>query len=253
MKNIQSPRTGLRVRCEKGVEPSVRQSCLDFAAWLRLKMKFPIRVVVYLKKAYQIKAIDKEMVSATFFGPYDKNVEPFIRVATGDYEELVLEIGEENAIYAILNCMAHEIIHYLQWLKDPNFDVEMAEVEADSGSIKLVDEFYGYDFINEIIERQKVWTIQNNEGIPTTSSDREESMPFWSSKLRTENVIKSVPVYHDYQVLEMSFETFKNVWLPRLDKDGLYIAANLSGESLVGNDWRPEELLEQIQFKLDDD
>jgi len=252
MKNFQYPRSGLRVKCEKGVNSSVRKACLDFAVWLRLKMKFPIRVVVYLKKDYQIKAVDKEMVSGTFLGPYNKNEEPYIRVATGDYEELVLERGEENAIYAILNSMAHEIIHYKQWLKNPKFDVEKAEVEAEIGSTKIVDEFYGYDFVTEIIEQQKVWTIKNVEGIPTTTSDGEESMPFWSSKLRTENVIKSVPIYHDYQVLELSLEIFKNVWLPDLEKDGLFIAANLSGESLIGHDWTPEELLEQIQYKLDD-
>ncbi|WP_223596195.1 hypothetical protein [Neobacillus bataviensis] len=53
--NSHYPRTGLRLRCEIGVNPKVRSSCLNFAAWLRLNMEFPIRVVVYLKKNYQIK------------------------------------------------------------------------------------------------------------------------------------------------------------------------------------------------------
>lgn len=53
--SVKYPRPGLRVRCERGIEPGVRQSCLNFAVWLRSKMEFPIRVVVYLKKDYQIK------------------------------------------------------------------------------------------------------------------------------------------------------------------------------------------------------
>ncbi len=252
MENVQYPRSGLRVRCDQGVNSSVRQSCLDFAEWLRLKMEFPIRVVVYLKKDYQIKTIDtKEMVSATFFWPYNKNVEPYIRVATGDFDELVLERGEESAIFALLVSMAHEIIHYQQWLMDPNFDVERAEVEAEGESTKLVDEFYGYDFINEIIEQQKVWTIKNKEGIPTTTNDGGVSMPFWSSKFRTEKVIKNVPIYHEYQILEISLKDFKKVWLPGLEEDELIIATNLIGKSLMGHDWNPKELLEQIQYKLD--
>ena len=58
---------------------------MDFAKWLPLYLEFPIRVVVYVNKAYQIKTQDgKEMVNATFLGPYSKDEEPYIRVATGD-------------------------------------------------------------------------------------------------------------------------------------------------------------------------
>ncbi|MFE7061766.1 hypothetical protein ACFVAD_06420 [Sutcliffiella sp. NPDC057660] len=68
------PRQGLRIRCEQGVHSEVRRACLGFAKWLRKKFEFPIRVVVYLKKDYQIKSkTDKELVSGTFLGPYDKN------------------------------------------------------------------------------------------------------------------------------------------------------------------------------------
>ncbi|WP_157831116.1 MULTISPECIES: hypothetical protein [Bacillaceae] len=52
-------------------------------------MEFPIRVVV---TDSQLKTRDtRELASATFFAPYDKTVEPYIRIATGDYEELVSE------------------------------------------------------------------------------------------------------------------------------------------------------------------
>jgi hypothetical protein len=95
---------------------------------------------VYIKKDYQIKTLDtKEMVSATFF-PYDKDVEPYIRVATGDYLELVSERGEEDAVFAILNSMAHEIIHYQQWIEDRDFD----EDEAENTSTILVDNYYDW-------------------------------------------------------------------------------------------------------------
>jgi hypothetical protein len=68
---------------------------------------------VYLKKDYQIKnKYSKELVSATFFAPYDKAIEPYIRIATGDYEELVSERGEIDALWALLGSMAHEIVHY---------------------------------------------------------------------------------------------------------------------------------------------
>ncbi|CAH0344399.1 DUF2750 domain-containing protein [Bacillus sp. CECT 9360] len=252
MTNIQYPRSGLRVRCEQGVNSKVKQACLNFAKWLRLYMEFPIRVVVYLKPAKQIKTIDsKELVSATFFGPFERNVEPYIRVATGDFEDLVSEIGEENAICSILNTMAHELIHYQQWLIDPNFDEEKAEVEAENESRKLIDEYYGVSFIIEIIVHQKVWTIENEKGFPTTISDGEKSMPFWSSELRTQEFIKSVDFYKKYHILEISFIDFVNRWLPSLEKDELIVGTNLKGKYLIGIDWNPKELLEQIKNEID--
>lgn len=117
----------------------VRQACINFAGWLRSNFEFPIRVVVYLKKAYQIKnRYTNEMVSATFFAPFDKNVEPYIRIATGDYEELVSKRGEIDARWAILGSMAHEIIHYQQWIDDKELD----ENEAENRSEELLDKYY---------------------------------------------------------------------------------------------------------------
>lgn len=50
------PRQGLRIRCEQSVHLEVRRACLEFGKWLRQEFEFPIRVVVYLKKGYQIKS-----------------------------------------------------------------------------------------------------------------------------------------------------------------------------------------------------
>jgi hypothetical protein len=52
---INTPRTGLRIRSLKGVEPEVRRACLEFGKWLRDNYEFPTRVVVYLKPDYQIE------------------------------------------------------------------------------------------------------------------------------------------------------------------------------------------------------
>lgn len=126
------PREGLRIRCDKEVHPEVRRACLKFAKWLRNEFEFPIRVVVYLKKDYQIKnRFSKELVSATFFAPFDKCVEPYIRVATGDYLELLEKSGKDNALAAILGSVAHELGHYYQWVDDLELDEKGAENNKD--------------------------------------------------------------------------------------------------------------------------
>ncbi|WHY77306.1 hypothetical protein QNH20_25075 [Neobacillus sp. WH10] len=117
------PRTGLRIRCEQGVHPEVKRACLEFAKWLRKEFEFPIRVVVYLKKDYQIKnKFTNELVSATFCAPFDKREEPYIRIATGDYRELLEENGQDDALAAILGSIAHEMGHYYQWIDDLDLD-----------------------------------------------------------------------------------------------------------------------------------
>jgi hypothetical protein len=122
-----SSRNGLRIRSEQGVHPEVRRACLEFAKWLRKEFEFPKRVVVYLKKDYQIKnRFTKELVSATFFAPLDKSVEPYIRIATGDYIELLGENGQDDALAAILGSIAHELGHYYQWIDDLELDEEGA-------------------------------------------------------------------------------------------------------------------------------
>jgi hypothetical protein len=141
------PRTGLRLRSEAGVHPEVRSVCIKFCKWLRTQMEFPVRVVIYLKKDYQIKnRTTKQMVTATFFAPYDKNVEPFIRIATGDYSELIEERGKKDALYAMLDSIAHEIIHYQQWLGNR----ELNEEEAEENGYKLVDSYA--ETINSILD-----------------------------------------------------------------------------------------------------
>jgi hypothetical protein len=122
-----SARTGFRIRSEQGVHPEVRRACIEFAKWLRKEFEFPKRVVVYLKKDYQIKnRFTKELVSATFFAPFDKSEEPYIRIATGDYMELLVENGQDGALAAILGSIAHELGHYYQWIDDLELDEEGA-------------------------------------------------------------------------------------------------------------------------------
>ena len=62
-------RKGLRVRYEKGIDPTLKHCMAEFVKWIRREFDFPIRVVIYVKSAERIKAVDGEMVWGTFFGP----------------------------------------------------------------------------------------------------------------------------------------------------------------------------------------
>lgn len=111
-------RTGVRLKFDKSIDPEVRRACKEFLLWLRKEYFFPIRVPIYIKASRRIKAMDGDMVVGTFFMPDNRNDEPYIRIATGDYDELVRKWGKKNALASTLFVMAHELTHYFQWIND---------------------------------------------------------------------------------------------------------------------------------------
>ena len=120
VKQYSMSRKGVRLRFDKNVHIDVRKSCIQFVRWLKTEYIFPMRVVIYFKGSEKVKSILGESASATFWGPYDTRREPHIKIAVGDYEELLKECGRDNALAAILCSIAHELSHYFQWLKNHN-------------------------------------------------------------------------------------------------------------------------------------
>ena len=80
-------RKGMHLKCDRDVNIEVKRACKDFCKWLRTKYCFPIRIPIYLKSCSKIKAMDGDMVYATFFEPDNMLVEPYIRIATGYFDE----------------------------------------------------------------------------------------------------------------------------------------------------------------------
>ncbi|EGC0090973.1 hypothetical protein H8U17_002016 [Listeria monocytogenes] len=130
-------RSGIRLKIEKSVNPDLKKAFVEYAKWLRMEYDFPIRVPVYVKAKKKITTINEAEVSASFFAPFCKKDEPYIRIATGDYEELVAEFGREGAIFTTLNSLSHELQHYYQWLDDEEYN----EGVVIEGAIELTTEY----------------------------------------------------------------------------------------------------------------
>ena len=125
-------RMGIRLRIEKTVTFEVRRALKEFTVWMRKKYSFPIRIPVYVKSSERIKARDGDIVCATFFEPDDKYVEPYIKIATGDYFELERTDGRDNALAAILGSLIHELAHYYQWINCINLTEVGRERQANA-------------------------------------------------------------------------------------------------------------------------
>ncbi len=132
-------RNGLRLRFDRSVDEEVRRSIMEFAIWLRENYQFPIRLPIYVKSKKRIQALDGEMVCGTCFLPNDQMLEPYIRLAVGDYEELSMECGKDNALASYLNCMAHEITHYYQWISG----LDMTDIQSERQARYYADKMVG--------------------------------------------------------------------------------------------------------------
>ena len=109
-------RSGLRIRGARG-HPEVRSALVLYAKWLRKEYEFPIRVPVYLFPGETIITQDGEHVSASFVAPYNRCIEPFIRIATGDYSHIQRIHGRDDALASYILSLSHEIVHYFQWIE----------------------------------------------------------------------------------------------------------------------------------------
>jgi len=140
--NSSSHRSGLRLIFDKNVHPEVRRSCKEFGVWLRKEYYFPIRVPIYFKTSRKIKTRDGDFAYGSFFRPSNKDVEPYIRIAVGDYN-ILLEIwaNKDNVLSTYLSCMAHELTHYFQWINDIELTKIGEERQATIYADYVVDEY----------------------------------------------------------------------------------------------------------------
>lgn len=84
---------------------------------------------------------DGRIASALFFWPYDRKEEPYIKVAVGDYQEMLRERGKDNALAAILHSIAHELSHYYQWLKKYEYNEKRMERQAKYYAKELIYDY----------------------------------------------------------------------------------------------------------------
>ncbi len=134
-------RVGLRLRMDKDVDPEVRRACKDFAKWVRQEYYFPVRIPVYVKSAVRIKAKDGDRVCGTFFRPDNYRVEPYARIATGDYPDLCKKWGKDSALTSILFTLAHELTHYFQWINNLPLTSSGEERQATRYSQYILEEY----------------------------------------------------------------------------------------------------------------
>jgi hypothetical protein len=107
-------------------------------------------------------------------------------------------------------------------------------------------------FYRDVAATRRVWTIRDEGGFPAplTRSGRR-AQPFWSSLSRVERVIKRIPAYAGFQPVELTWETFRDEWLPELRRDGFLVGVNWSGRTVTGYDLEPDWVQHSVEVEIE--
>jgi hypothetical protein len=98
-------------------------------------------------------------------------------------------------------------------------------------------------FASEALAADAVWAIRDADGFPTsTNASGETAMPFWSSENRARRIIEGVDAYRGFEPVRLELEAFLERWLPGLERDGLVVGLNWSGDRAAGYDMPPKDV-----------
>lgn len=110
---------------------------------------------------------------------------------------------------------------------------------------------HAHTFYRQVAKEKRVWTIRDEGGFPAPKGFKgNRAQPFWSSLSRLEKIKKNVPAYADFSACEITWEMFRDEWLPGLKKDGVLIGVNWSGDRAIGYDLEPGEVRDAIEAQI---
>ena len=136
-----TPKSRIQLHCDKNTNEDLKLACRHFIQWVKKKYYFPIPLCINLKKQALLKTRDGGTAVGTFFELTDDSVLPHIRIATGDYPDLLDSLGRDDAIATILIVIAHEMTHYFQWINALPLTERGRERQAAQYARFILDEY----------------------------------------------------------------------------------------------------------------
>ncbi len=80
-----------------------------------------------------------------------------------------------------------------------------------------------------------------------TAAGHEVWTPFWSRRSRAERVISTVAAYRDFEAVAVALDAWRDRWLPGLQRDGILVGVNWSGQSATGYDIEPAQVMARLK------
>ena len=106
-------------------------------------------------------------------------------------------------------------------------------------------------FYRDVAATRRVWTIRDAGGYPAPKgAGGVRAQPFWSSRSRAERIIRTVPAYAGFTPEELSWEEFRDRWLPLLERERMAVGVNWSGATATGYDVVPATVRAAIELQI---
>lgn len=147
LEKYKSIESGIVFIYDKRVNKEVKRACVNFQKWLSKNIFFPVKLYVYIRNSEHVKTTKGESVVGRLSVPKNyKNIENgdvFAEISVGDYKKLLNTKNKSVALADILDPIAHEIIHYFQWINNEiiGYLPYFKEKDAIKYSTKLLLEY----------------------------------------------------------------------------------------------------------------
>lgn len=97
-------------------------------------------------------------------------------------------------------------------------------------------------FYREVVVHSTVWGVRDADGFPAPETPEGRAMPFWSLRSRAEGIVAKVPAYAGFEVVGLPLDEWRARWLPGLQRDGIRVGLNWSGDRATGFDLSAEDV-----------
>jgi hypothetical protein len=106
-------------------------------------------------------------------------------------------------------------------------------------------------FAREVAAHRRLWTVKDDGGYPAPlTSSGARAQPFWSSLARVERIIRTVPAYSVFRPHKLSWEEFRDHWIPGFIKDGMKVGVNWSGPRATGYDIDAVDVQTRVEYEI---
>lgn len=110
--------TGLVIKYDKGINSDVKKAVEKLEKWLiKEECWFPVKLTIYVEKGEKVIASNGEEVYSLEYFSYDFRDDFYIKIATGDYEDILKERQNKNdALAPYIYDIIKSLTFYYQWI-----------------------------------------------------------------------------------------------------------------------------------------
>ncbi len=104
-------------------------------------------------------------------------------------------------------------------------------------------------FYEQVVSEGAVYTVEDSAEYLVFRIRDHDVVPFWSSDSRVRAIQDRNPKYRKWNLTRQPLAEFMSRTLPLLEREGIHVGLNWSGERLVGYDVSVQELRSTLEHR----